>query len=148
VAREVVQGRKRADEQEHPTARTDTDQTLIRPVGGSSRYSLAGAGWTCREAGKFRSLVSPGRMFFSLLSIGPHWRSRNQTQHCWSQPLLPALWPPALTGRTIKGKRSHETRSGLGRADPALRGFPRSQGGRPLDRRRGDYGASEPLASE
>jgi hypothetical protein len=57
---ELVQGRTGADEQEHPTARTDTDQTLIRPVGGSSRDSLAGAGWTCSEAGKFRGLYPPG----------------------------------------------------------------------------------------
>lgn len=73
-----MQGRTGADEQEHPTARTDTDQTLIRPVGGSSRDSLAGAGWTCSEAGKFRGLVSPRRKFFSWLSLVPLWRSRNQ----------------------------------------------------------------------
>src|SRR5215212_4984391 len=77
MAGEVAQGPARADEQEHPTARTDTDQTLVRPVGGSSRDSLAGAGWTCREAGKFRGLVSP-RKKFSWLSLAPLWRSRNQ----------------------------------------------------------------------
>jgi len=132
VGREVAQGRIRADGQEHPTAKTDTNQAQVGPIGGSSRDSLAGAGWTCREAGKFRSLVSPKRRSFSWLSIGPHWRSRNQTQRCWSQPLLPSLRSPALRGRTIKGKRSHETSSGLGRAVPALRGLPRSQEGRPL----------------
>jgi hypothetical protein len=61
-----------------------------------------------------------------------------------------SLWPLAFRGRTIrgiKGERSHETSSGLSRADPALRGLPRAQEGRPLARRRGDHGAIEPPAS-
>ena len=64
--------------QERPTADIGTDKKRVRPVGGSSRDSLAGAGWTCREIGKFRGLVSPESRPFSWLSPAPLWRSRNQ----------------------------------------------------------------------
>jgi len=47
-------------------------------VGGSSRDSLAGAGWTCREIGRFKGMVSAESRPFSWLSLAPLWRSRNQ----------------------------------------------------------------------
>ena len=78
MAREVAQEHLRADGQEHSTAKADTNRAQVRAVGGSSRDSLAGAGWICREAGKFRSLVSPKMRPFSWLSPAPLWRSRNQ----------------------------------------------------------------------
>jgi hypothetical protein len=49
-----------------------------RPMGGSSRDSLAGAGWTCRDIGRFRGMVSSESRSFSWLSLTPLWRSRNQ----------------------------------------------------------------------
>jgi hypothetical protein len=59
-------------------ASTGTSEKLVSPVGGSSRDSLAGAGWTCKEIGKFRGLVSAESRPFSWLSLAPLWRSRNQ----------------------------------------------------------------------
>jgi hypothetical protein len=78
MANEVEEGRTRTDEQERTMASTGTNQTQVGPVGGSSRDSLAGAGWTCRKVGKFRGLVSPESKPFSWLSPAPLWRSRNQ----------------------------------------------------------------------
>src|SRR5918997_149789 len=78
IANELEEGRTAADEQERPTASTGANQRQVGPVGGSSRDSLAGAGWTCREVGKFRGLVSPQSRPFSWLSPAPLWRSRNQ----------------------------------------------------------------------
>src|SRR3712207_6585494 len=76
MADDVEHGHRRTDEQEGPTANTDEKQD--RPVGGSSRDSLAGAGWTCREIGRFRGMVSAESRPFSWLSLAPLWRSRNQ----------------------------------------------------------------------
>jgi hypothetical protein len=42
---------------------------------GSSRDSLAGAGWRCQEAG----VSPPGRRSFSWINPVPLWHSRNQT---------------------------------------------------------------------
>jgi hypothetical protein len=67
-----------ADEQQGSTKDTITNKAPVKPVGGSSRDSLAGAGWTCREVGKFRGLVSPESKPFSWLNPAPLWRSRNQ----------------------------------------------------------------------
>ena len=78
MAEDVRHGRGCADEQEGSTKDTATKHSPERPVGGSSRDSLAGAGWTCREIGKFRGLVSPERKPFSWLNPVPLWRSRNQ----------------------------------------------------------------------
>ncbi len=78
MAGEIEEGWTRTGEQERPTASTGTNRTRVGPVGGSSRDSLAGAGWTCREVGKFRGLVSPESRPFSWLSLAPLWRSRNQ----------------------------------------------------------------------
>jgi len=44
----------------------------------SSRESLAGAGWTCEEVGRFMGFVSPETRSFSWLNPTPLWRSRNQ----------------------------------------------------------------------
>ncbi len=44
----------------------------------SSRDSLAGAGWLCRETGEFRSIVPSKGRPFSWLSLAPLWHSRNQ----------------------------------------------------------------------
>ena len=60
------------------TASTGTDETHDTPVGVSSRDSLAGAGWTCREIGRFKGMVSAESRPFSWLSLAPLWRSRNQ----------------------------------------------------------------------
>jgi hypothetical protein len=49
-----------------------------KPVGVSSRVSLAGAGWTCKKIGRFRGMVSTESRPFSWLSLAPLWRSRNQ----------------------------------------------------------------------
>ena len=76
MADDVEHGHRRTDEQEGPTANTDEKQD--KAVGGSSRDSLAGAGWTCREIGRFRGLVSSESRPFSWLSPAPLWRSRNQ----------------------------------------------------------------------
>lgn len=46
------------------------------PVGGSSRDSLAGAGWTCREAGEFKGFVTSGSFYW--IRFSPIWKSRNQ----------------------------------------------------------------------
>jgi hypothetical protein len=73
---DVEHGHGRTDEQEGQTVNTDEKQE--KAVGGSSRDSLAGAGWTCREIGRFRGLVSAGGRPFSWLSLAPLWRSRNQ----------------------------------------------------------------------
>src|SRR5918995_7414574 len=103
----------------------------------STSLSSHACSMPCTKKGRFA--------FGSLMGSD---QDRLKSQYCWSQPLLSSLWPLALTRRTIKCKRSHETSSGLGRADPALRGLSRSQEGRPLARRRGVHGAIEPLASE
>jgi hypothetical protein len=78
MAKDEEQKRARAGEQERVTGSTCTDETQVGPVGGSSRDSLAGAGWTCREVGKFRGLISAKSRPFSWLSLAPLWRSRNQ----------------------------------------------------------------------
>lgn len=44
----------------------------------SSRDSLAGAGWICREVGRFRSLVPSWRRPFSWIDPIPLWLTRNQ----------------------------------------------------------------------
>ena len=76
MADEVEHGHRRTDEQEGQTVNVDKKQE--KAVGGSSRDSLAGAGWTCREIGRFRGLASAGSRPFSWLSPAPLWRSRNQ----------------------------------------------------------------------
>jgi hypothetical protein len=43
----------------------------------SSRDSLAGAGWSCRDAGTFTGDVPPGRRPFSWLNPGPLFKARN-----------------------------------------------------------------------
>lgn len=45
---------------------------------GSSRDSLAGAGWTCRHPGSFGRLVPSDSKPFSWMSLTPLWKSRNQ----------------------------------------------------------------------
>jgi hypothetical protein len=62
----------------HRAVVTGAGEAQARPMGWSSRDSLAGAGWTCREIGTFKGLVSPENRPFSLLSPVPLWRSRNQ----------------------------------------------------------------------
>ena len=71
-------GRTHDGELPRQTASTGSGEIRDRPMGGSSRDSLAGAGWTCRRIGRFRSMVSPERRSFSWLSLAPLWRSRNQ----------------------------------------------------------------------
>src|SRR5215208_4205187 len=78
MAKDVEQEHKSAGEQESPAASTGTYEARVGPVGISSRDSLAGAGWTCREVGRFRGLVSSKSRPFSWLSLAPLWRSRNQ----------------------------------------------------------------------
>ena len=78
MAENVEQEHKGAGEQESPAASTGTYEARVGPVGISSRDSLAGAGWTCREVGRFRGLVSSKSRPFSWLSLAPLWRSRNQ----------------------------------------------------------------------
>jgi hypothetical protein len=78
VAEGVERGRMRVGDQERSTGNTRKYVALAPPVGGSSRDSLAGAGWTCKEIGRFRGLVSPESRPFSWLSPAPLWRSRNQ----------------------------------------------------------------------
>jgi hypothetical protein len=74
-----TQDNVRIGEREEPsTASTDTNETRSRPVGGSSRESLAGAGWICQEVGRFRGLVLSGSRPFSWLNPLPLWQSRNQ----------------------------------------------------------------------
>jgi hypothetical protein len=81
MAKDEEQGHARAGEQERVTGSTCTDETQVGPVGGSSRDSLAGAGWTCREVGKFRGLISAKSRPFSWLSLAPLWRSGTGTDN-------------------------------------------------------------------
>jgi hypothetical protein len=78
LAEDVRQGRTHDGELPHPPSSAGTNETQAEPVGGSSRDSLAGAGWTCSEIGTFKDLVSPESRPFSWLSLAPLWRSRNQ----------------------------------------------------------------------
>jgi hypothetical protein len=71
-------GRTHDGEQPRQTASTGSDEMRDRPVGVSSRNSLAGAGWTCKKIGRFRGMVSTESRPFSWLSLAPLWRSRNQ----------------------------------------------------------------------
>ena len=71
-------GRTHDGEQPRQTASTGAGEMRGKPVGGSSRDSLTGAGWTCRKIGRFRGMVSPESRPFSWLSLAPLWRSRNQ----------------------------------------------------------------------
>ena len=59
---------------------SDPGQSHARVIEGeeSSRDSLAGAGWSCQEVGRFRSLVPSEGRPFSWLSLAPLWQSRNQ----------------------------------------------------------------------
>lgn len=67
--------------------RSTAGGTQNDPAAGSSRDSLAGAGWTCRKVGEFRSLVPSGRRPFSWLSLAPLWQSRNQVLgHLFGDP--------------------------------------------------------------
>ena len=78
MAKDGEQERKGASEQESSAASTGADEARVGPVRTSSRASLAGAGWTCKEVGRFRGLVSSKSRPFSWLSLAPLWRSRNQ----------------------------------------------------------------------
>ena len=63
-------GRTHDGEQPRQTASTGTDEMRDGPVGGSSRHSLTGTGWTCRKIGRFRGMVSPESRSFSWLRLG------------------------------------------------------------------------------
>lgn len=65
------------EREERSTVGAGTDEAQAGSV-SSSRDSLAGAGWTCREIGKFRSFVPAEGRPFSWLSLAPLWQSRNQ----------------------------------------------------------------------
>src|ERR671910_2489061 len=78
LAEDLRRERTRDSEQLHHTASTGSDEMRDEPVGVSSRASLAGAGWTCKEIGRFKGMVSAESRPFSWLSLAPLWRSRNQ----------------------------------------------------------------------
>ena len=78
MTKDLERGRARLGEQERAATSTGTNGRQAGPAAGSSRDSLAGAGWTCRKAGKFGGLVPPKSRPFSWLSPAPLWRSRNQ----------------------------------------------------------------------
>ena len=56
-------------------AKTSTVETFGRVE--SSRYSLSGAGWNCKEPGTYLSLTPRYRPDFSWISPSTLWRSRN-----------------------------------------------------------------------
>lgn len=72
------QGHEWYIEEEHATRGVDEGGRRADPHGGSSRVSLAGAGWTCRDVGEFGRLVPSKGRSFSWLTLAPLWQSRNQ----------------------------------------------------------------------